>query len=102
MHFESCPPQSMIASTSGCRNFAPATCAVTSLTWKSNGRNFFVSSTIWLPVTTIAESLEKLSTPATLRNSSASLLTEPPLQLPQAEQWPVQATLPASTGCVRL
>ena len=100
MHFESWPPQSMIASTSGWRNFAPATWAVTSLTWKSNGMNRRVSSTIWLPVTTIAStSLNEI--PAARRNSSASFFTEPPLQQPHAEQWPVQATLPLSTGWVR-
>ena len=40
-------------------------------------------------------------TPAARRNSSASFFAEPPLQQPHAEQWPVQATLPLSTGWVR-
>ena len=63
--------------------------------------NRFVSSTIWLPVTTIAAILSKL-VPATFRNSSARRFTAPPEQQPHALQRPVQATLPASTGCVRL
>ena len=92
----------MIASTSGCRNFAPATCAVTSLTWKSNGMNLRVSSTIWLPVTTIAAMSLKDVIPATLRNSSARRFDAPPPHAPHPEQCPVQATFPASTGCVRL
>ena len=63
--------------------------------------NFFVSSTIWLPVTTVVSIWSK-PVPATLRNSSARRLTAPPEQFPQALQRPVQATFPASTGCVRL
>ena len=63
--------------------------------------NFFVSSTIWLPVTTSAETSLNV-TPETFRNSSARRFTAPPLQCPQPLQCPVHETFAESTGCVRL
>ena len=63
--------------------------------------NFFVSSTIWLPVTTRAEMSSNV-TPETLRNSSVSRFAAPPLQFPQALQRPEHETFAESTGCVRL
>ena len=59
----------------------------------------FVSSTIWLPVTTTAAIAAKVQ-PACFMKSSVVFLTAPMLQLPQPLHLPVQARRPESTGCV--
>ena len=100
MHLLSWPPQSMMASTLGLRCLAPATCAETSLTWKSKGMKRLVSSTIWLPVTTVQVICSR-ERPSGARNSSAILRRAPMLQRPQALHFPVHAMVPVSTGRVR-
>ena len=59
-----------------------------------------VSSTIWLPVTTVQEMSSGFS-PASDKNVMTVLRTAPMLQRPQDVQRPEQATGPESTGFVR-